>query len=171
MWNRGIRLAWGVTTALTLVACGSGGQTVAETSPNETTVTSTATIAPAPPATLEPQATNWFDLDVGDCLADPPPVDPNVIAVTIVDCATAHQAEVYLRTPMAVNTALADVADRECSAGFTEYTGQQAVSSTFSTTYLIDSNQNRTSSNPNPSAVICLVQSADGRPLTGSARR
>lgn len=157
-------------------ACAARPGTSGESSPNPQstaapTATTTTTTAAAPSATASPQTKAWFDLDVGDCLADPPPVDPNVIAVTIVDCATAHQAEVYLRTPMAVNTALADVADRECSAGFTEYTGQQAVSSTFSTTYLIDSNQNRTSSNPNPSAVICLVQSADGRPLTGSARR
>ena len=38
-------------------------------------------------------------------------------------------------------------------------------------TYLIDSNQDRTSNNPLPSTVICLLQSANGHPLTGSARR
>jgi hypothetical protein len=38
-------------------------------------------------------------------------------------------------------------------------------------TYLIDSNQDRTSNNPLPSTVICLLQAADGGPLTGSAHR
>jgi hypothetical protein len=38
-------------------------------------------------------------------------------------------------------------------------------------TYLIDSGQDRTSNNPLPSTVICLLQSASGQPLTESARR
>jgi hypothetical protein len=36
--------------------------------------------------------------------------------------------------------------------------------------YLIDSNQDRTSNDPLPSTVICLLQAANGGPLTGSAR-
>lgn len=169
-----LRLAAPLTTLALLSACTAGTGTSGEpsTSPTSTAQEATRTTVVAPVPTTEPPRTvNWFDLDVGDCLADPPPTDPNVIMVPLVDCATPHQAEVYLRSPMAVNTALADVADRVCNAGFTEYTGQQAGSDAFSTTYLIDSNQNRTSSNPNPSAVICLLQSADGGPLTGSARR
>ena len=127
--------------------------------------TTTSSVAEPAPALI-----NWFDLEVGTCLADPPPVDPNVISVTVVDCESPHLAEVYLRTPLAVNTALAEVADRECGAGFLAYTGQPIDGSPFTTTYLIDSNQNRTSSNPNPSTVICLLQSAGGEPLTDSAR-
>jgi hypothetical protein len=115
---------------------------------------------------------NWFDLDVGDCVADPPPVDdPNAIAVAVVDCAAPHRAEVYLRAPLAVNTAIADVADRKCDEGFTRYTGRPVGDATFTITYLIDSNQNRTSSNPDPSAVICLLQATNGAPVTASARR
>jgi len=38
-------------------------------------------------------------------------------------------------------------------------------------TYLIDSNQDRTSADPLPSTVICLIQASNGGPLTGSARR
>jgi hypothetical protein len=38
-------------------------------------------------------------------------------------------------------------------------------------TYLIDSNQDRTSANPLPSTVICLLAASNGGPLTGSARR
>jgi hypothetical protein len=37
-------------------------------------------------------------------------------------------------------------------------------------TYLIDSNQDRTTNNPTPSTAICFLQSADGGPLTKSAR-
>ena len=104
---------------------------------------------------------NWFDLDVGDCLADPPPVDPTVIAVAVVDCAT----------PMAVNTAIADVIDRTCSQGFAAYTGRSTRDGSYTSTYLIDSNQNRTSSNPDPSTVICLLEAPGGGMLTQSARR
>lgn len=118
------------------------------------------------------RSVNWFDLDVGDCLADPPPVDdPNVITVAVVDCATSHHAEVFRRAPLAVNTAIADVADRMCNDGFTAYTGEPVGSGTFTITYLIDSNQNRTSSNPDPSTVICLLQAAGGGTLTVPARR
>ena len=38
-------------------------------------------------------------------------------------------------------------------------------------TYLIDSNMDRTGATPMPSTVICLLQSANGQPLTGSVRR
>jgi hypothetical protein len=114
---------------------------------------------------------NWFDLDVGDCLADPPPVDPNVITVAVVDCTTPHHAEVYLRVPLAVNTAVVDVAGLKCNDGFTAYTGEPVGSGTFTVTYLIDSNQNRTESNPAPSTAICLLQAADGSTLTVPARR
>ncbi len=141
-------------------------------SPSSTTapvVTTTTTVAA--PVTPAARTVNWFDLDVGECLADPPPVDPTVISVTVVDCATPHQAEVYLRAPMAVNTAVADVVDRTCAAGFTTYTGRPAGDGTYAVTYLIDSNQNRTSSNPDPSTVICLLEGPEGAPLTGSARR
>lgn len=154
-----------------LVACTqSTPQAPTATAPPAPTPTATTTITtPAPPPA---RTVNWFDLDVGDCLADPPPVDdPNAITVAVVDCSTPHQAEVYLRAPLAVNTAIADVADRKCGDGFTAYTGEPVGSGTFTVTYLIDSNQNRTSSNPNPSTLICLLEAAAGGPLTVPARR
>ncbi|MBJ7338172.1 MAG: hypothetical protein JHC64_10770 [Mycolicibacterium sp.] len=132
-------------------------------------VTSPTVTTPVPTPTT--RTVNWFDLDVGDCLADPPPVDPTVISVAVVDCATPHRAEVYLRAPMAVNTAIADVIDRTCGAGFSAYTGRAAGDGSYSSTYLIDSNQNRTSSNPDPSTVICLLEAPDAAPLERSARR
>jgi hypothetical protein len=113
----------------------------------------------------------WIDLHVGDCVADLPPADLSRVTVTVVDCATAHLAEVYLRAPMAVDTAVANVANRDCAAGFAPYTGQSVDRSPFSITYLIDSNQDRTGANPTPSTLICLLQSANGQPLTGSAHR
>jgi hypothetical protein len=111
------------------------------------------------------------DLQVGDCLADPPPSDPSVVTVAAVDCATPHEAEVYLRAPLAVNAAVDAVANHDCAAGFFQYTGRSLEGSTFAMTYLIDSSQDRTSANPAPSTVICLLQGADGRALMQSARR
>lgn len=127
----------------------------------------TATAAPVPGSHTE----KWIDLQAGECMADLPPADGSRVNVTVVDCATTHLAEVYLRAPMAVDAAIATVANRDCAAGFAPYTGQPVDGSRFSITYLIDSNQDRTGANPTPSTVICLLQSANGQPLTGSAHR
>jgi hypothetical protein len=70
-----------------------------------------------------------------------------------------------------VDTAISNVANRDCTAGFAPYTGKPLDGSTFSITYLIDSNQDRTGADPTPSTLICLLQSANGQPLTGSAHR
>ncbi|WP_369806038.1 hypothetical protein [Mycobacterium sp. E3251] len=113
----------------------------------------------------------WIDLQTGECVADLPPIDLSRVTVTVVDCATAHLAEVYLRAPMAVDKAVAIVANKDCNEGFAPYTGRPVAGSPFSITYLIDSNQDRTGANPTPSTVICLLQSANGQPLTGSAHR
>lgn len=128
----------------------------------------TATAAPLPPGS---HTEKWIDLRAGQCVADLPPADGSRVDVTVVDCATAHLAEVYLRAPMAVDTAIATVANRDCAAGLAPYTGQSVDAGRFSVTYLIDSNQDRTGANPTPSTVICLLQSANGQPLTGSAHR
>ena len=128
----------------------------------------TATAASAPPGS---RIVKWIDLQVGDCVADLPPADLSRVTVTVVDCATAHLAEVYLRAPMAVNSAVADVANLDCAAGFAPYTGHAIAGTPLSITYLIDSNQDRTGANPTPSTVICLLQGANGQALTGSAHR
>lgn len=130
--------------------------------------TATATAAPAPPGS---RIVKWIDLQVGDCLADLPPADMSRVTVTVVDCGTAHLAEIYLRAPMAVDTAVANVANKDCNAGFAPYTGRSVDGSPFTITFLIDSNQDRTGANPTPSTVICLLQAANGQSLTGSARR
>jgi hypothetical protein len=175
------QVLWGLTASLTalalLSACNkdTGNSGNASTSRTLTTTAATAVTATtaiaAPLTTQGPRTQKWIDLQVGDCLADPPPSDPSVVTVSIVDCATSHQAEVYFRADIGVNAAIADVADRECAAGFSQYTGRPIDGSPFAMTYLIDSNQDRTSSNPAPSSVICLLQAANGGPLTESARR
>jgi len=164
----------GLSAIALLAACGANGPASGTTSASATAATTSATAATAiaaPPAAQAPRTERWIDLQVGDCLVDPPPTDPAVVTVTVVDCATAHQAEVYLRAPVGVNAAIADVANRECDAGFSRYTGRPVGGNQFTVTYLIDSDQDRTSADPTPSTVICLLQAATGQPLTESARR
>jgi hypothetical protein len=164
-----------LTALVLLPACGVRGSdaTQPSTNPATTAVTAptSATTVATPPAAQARRTEKWIELAVGDCLAEPPPSDPSVVTVTVVDCVPAHAAEVYSRVPVAVDAAIADVANRECTARFTEYTGQSTDASPLAITYLIDSNQDRTGNNPEPSTVICLLQSANGEPLTGSARR
>ncbi|MDT5280022.1 MAG: hypothetical protein QOJ20_1217 [Mycobacterium sp.] len=171
------RHAVGCLAALALLtACDAraGNSDATPTSPASTSaraaVTTTTTVA-APSPAQGPRTEKWIDLEVGDCLADPPPSDPSVVTVSVVDCAIPHSAEVYLRADVEVNAAIADIADQECGAGFTRYTGQAVGGSPLVVTYLIDSNQDRTSANPLPSTVICLLAASNGGPLTGSARR
>ena len=156
-----------------LPACSAGGSGVpsassaAKTSAKAIESTTTAVAA----VEQGPRTKKWVDLQAGDCLADPPPTDPAVAEVAVVDCAIPHSAEVFLRADVAVNAAIADVADQQCTAGFARYTGEPVGRGPLAVTYLIDSNQDRTSNDPLPSTVICLLQAAKGGPLTGSARR
>jgi hypothetical protein len=164
-----------VTTALSIVmallsACATDAGSPVATS-STTAPAATSEVAEPPPVVASPEAKKWVELQVGDCLADPPPTDPGVVTVGLVDCAQPHVAEVFSREPLALNTALADVAGQACAAGFAQYTGHPLDGSPFTLTFLIDSNQDRTADNPNPSAVICLLQGANGQPLAGSAHR
>src|ERR1700739_3745925 len=85
-------------------------------------LTACATITAAAPAPPGARTVKWIDLQAGDCLADLPPADLSRGTVDVVDCATAHLAEVYLRAPMRVDTAIANVANKDCHAGFVPYT-------------------------------------------------
>ena len=157
--------------ALLVSACGPPEATQAQPTssiPSATAVpTGPDTVAPtAPPG---PRTAKWVDLVVGDCIADVPAVELGEVTVTTVDCSTPHRAEVYLLAPIAVNAAITDVANQECAAGLPTYTARPADA--FSVTYLIDSRQDRTSNNPLPSTVICLLQASDGLPLTGTVRQ
>ena len=151
------------------IHAGSTSGTAPPTGP--TSAAAAGASGPASPATSGSRTEKWIDLHVGECVADLPPADLSRVTVTVVDCGTAHLAEVYLRAPMAVDTAVADVANRDCAAGFASYTGKSVDGSSYSVTYLIDSNMDRTGGTPMPSTVICLLQRANGQSLTGSARR
>jgi hypothetical protein len=137
---------------------------------SSTTATAASTTAAVPPTTQAPRTAKWTALQAGDCLADAPPTDPSVVTVTLVDCSTPHLAETYLRADIPVDAALNDVATSQCDTGFAQYTGGPVAASPYTITYLIDSDQDRTYNNPFPSTVICLLQSAQGQSLTGSAR-
>ena len=164
------RTGWCAVVGLAVTAltgCGGTSDTTPTLTTTTTTTTSTVAAAPAP----QPRTVKWVDLQAGDCLADPPPTDPAVVMVSVVDCARPHSAEAYLRAPIPVNAAVADVVTSECTTGFQQYTGATPATGKYTSTYLIDSDQDRTSDNPYPSTVICLLQAADGQPLIGSAHR
>lgn len=168
--------------ALTAMAVAAGGwlsgcgatKPAATVSPSSTALSSAAPIAPPPssaPPTRPARIAKWFELQPGDCLAGPPPTDPAVVDVTIVDCATPHLAETFLRAEIPVNAAVSDTGNAQCEAGFAPYTGVALAGSPYAIAYLIDSEQDRTSNNPYPSTVICLLQGAQGQSLNGSVRR
>jgi len=152
-----------------LAACAghaATSDTMSTTSSATATHTWTAAAAPAPP----PQTVKWIDLDVGQCVAQLPHVDLGDVTVTVVDCATPHTAEVYLRAPMWVDTTVPDIANKQCAAGFPKYTGLSLAGSRYTVSYLVDAGQDRTGDVPNaPGTVICLLADANGQPLTGSA--
>ncbi len=154
-----------------LTSCGTSGSGEPATSTSAVSTTTSGTTVAAPMPTQGPRTKNWFDLEVGDCVTEIPAIDTGVVTATVVDCSTQHQAEVYLLAPLAVDTAIADVAEQKCAEGFSPYTGQSMDGSPFTVTYLIDSNQDRTSNNPTPSTAICFLEAANGGPLTEPARR
>lgn len=158
-----------------------GGCASTATAPSPTSATSTATspsepTTAAPPPTSTPAPTTaarvqtWSALQPGDCVAEPPPTDPAVVTVTVVDCAGPHLAETFTRVGIPVDAALSENATAQCEAGFLTYTGRPSAGSGYTISYPIDSEQDRTSNNPLPSSVISLLQSAAGQALTGSAR-
>ncbi len=166
----------GLAAAALLAACATNGIHAGTTAPPAPAVPTKAaatavTAVPAIPAMPGPRTEKWIDLKIGECVTDLPPADLSRVTVTVVDCGTAHLAEVYLRAPMAVDSAIANVANQDCAAGFASYTGQSVDGSPYSVTYLIDSNMDRTGATAMPSTVICLVQRANGQLLTGSVRR
>src|SRR5690242_18119169 len=97
MRHRGIAITWGLFAV--------------PTSTDETYTTSESAFTSVPSATAQPRAKDWFDLDVGDCLVALPQVDLGEVSVDLVDCTRPHAGEVFLRAPVEVNAAVADVAD------------------------------------------------------------
>jgi hypothetical protein len=162
-----------VVPLVVVAGCGHhSAPTASQAAVSSSPQSSTSAPTPAPsaaPTTQQSRTEKWVDLRVGDCVAEVPAVDLGAVTVDLVDCSTPHQAEVYLLAPIAVNAAVTDVASQACAAGVTPYTGKPA--SGFVVTYLIDSRQDRTSDNPLPSTVICLLQGVDEHPISGSAHQ
>ena len=177
--SRSCSAAWiavGLASTTCLVGCGAKQSETLTTSPTATTSVISTTSASSPasasaPPTMAARIEKWIDLKAGDCLAGLPSTDPAVVTVTVVDCATAHLAEVYLRAAVPVDAAVTGTADQQCQAGVTQYTGAPLTGSPYTTFYLIDSEQDRTTNNPLPSTVICLLQGAQGQSFSTSAHR
>lgn len=168
--RRASRAALAAVALLAVPAGGCGAQRPATPMPQDTLPSTAPSTAPSQVATAAaPVTKRWVDLQAGDCLAAPPSSDPAEVMVSVVDCASAHRAETFLRADIPVNAALDDVASQRCDAGLAQYIGR-SPGGAFAITYLIDSVQDRTSNNPYPSTVICLLQDPAGAPLTGSAR-
>jgi hypothetical protein len=165
--SRAATLCASLTALALLPSCGSSGSGVASSSAPAITPSTTIALTTSAPTT---RTKNWFDLEVGDCVTEIPAIDTGVVSTTVVSCSAPHQAEVFLLAPLAVDTAIDQVAMTKCAKGFVDYTGQPFNGNSFAVTYLIDSNQDRTANNPTPSTAICLLQAADGTPLTKSPR-
>ena len=162
---------WSVAAAATVTVVSGCGAQGTQPGPMTTTAVSAASSTPPPaPPTQPARIAKWFELQPGDCLAGPPPTDPAVVEVTLVDCATPHLAETFLRAEIPVNAAVGETGNAQCEAGFTPYTGILLAGSPYAIAYLIDSEQDRTTNNPFPSTVICLLQGAQWQSLIGSAR-
>lgn len=162
---------WPAVAAVTVTVVSGCGAADTQPGPTTTPAASTPSSTPPPaPPTQPARIAKWFELQPGDCLAGPPPTDPAVVEVTLVDCATPHLAETFLRAEIPVNAAVGETGNTQCEAGFTPYTGIALTGSPYAIAYLIDSEQDRTTNNPFPSTVICLLQGAQGQSLTGSAR-
>lgn len=172
--RRASRAALAAVALLAVPAGGCGAQRPATPMPQDTLPSTAPSTAPSAVSSqvataAAPVTKRWVDLQAGDCLAAPPSSDPAEVMVSVVDCASAHRAETFLRADIPVNAALDDVASQRCDAGLAQYIGR-SPGGAFAITYLIDSVQDRTSNNPYPSTVICLLQDPAGAPLTGSAR-
>jgi hypothetical protein len=162
---------WPAVAAVTVTVVSGCGAADTQPGPLTKPATSAASSTPPPaPPTQPARIAKWFELQPGDCLAGPPPTDPAVVEVTLVDCATPHLAETFLRAEIPVNAAVGETGNTQCEAGFTPYTGIALTGRPYAIAYLIDSEQDRTTNNPFPSTVICLLQGAQGQSLTGSAR-
>lgn len=159
-----------LTVAGAVMLAGCSAATPPDAVPSPSPPSSTIAALPAAPTTAPARVTKWFALQPGDCLAGPPPTDPAAVEVTVVDCATPHLAEVFLRAAIPVNAAVSDTGNGQCDEGFQQYTGVPLAGSGYTLAYLIDSEQDRTDNNPYPSTVICMLQGATGQSLTGSAR-
>ena len=150
----------GLAAAALLAACATNGIHAGTTAPPAPAVPTRAaatavTAVPATPASpsVDPRTEKWIDLKVGECVTDLPPANLSRVTVTVVDCATAHLAEVYFvlrwrSIPLSPTSRIRTVRP------VASYTGQSVDGSPYSVTYLIDSNMDRTGATAMPSTVL-----------------
>lgn len=175
--RRGLALAAALSVLAAVPSCGHksaapAGQSQGSPATSMPGAAGPATTGPvvSPPSPIaQPGTTRWVDLKPGQCLAAPPPTDPAIVTVDVVDCSQPHSAEVFLRVNIPVDTALTGNANAQCETGLGQYTAGASAGGQYAITYLIDSDQDRTSNNPLPSTLICLLEGAQGQPLSRSA--
>lgn len=117
------------------------------------------------------------DLKVGDCFNLTPSTDANgdnVNVNTLIDCAQAHDAEVFLAFAVPVSPsgypgdeAIGTLQQSRCDAAFVTFVGKDPGLSSYTIDYIRPdintwSRGDRT--------IECLIEDANGGKLTGSAK-
>ncbi len=114
--------------------------------------------------------TSVTEVEVGDCFDDP---DSDIVsALNVVDCAGAHDNEIFAEVFMSETSfpgdeAVGDFAFEACLERFEPYVGQAYVDSPLDYLYLGPTTESWDSGDR---AVLCVLYSADLSKLTGSMR-
>ncbi|HTW17558.1 MAG TPA: septum formation family protein [Nocardioides sp.] len=120
-----------------------------------------------------------FSIEPGQCFLAPEEVEAQISDLEQVDCQDEHDHEAYAviryKAPGAEEAsdefpgdeALTKFADGSCAADFGDYVGVDYLDSSLFFTYLLPSPR---SWQEDDRSVVCLVTSAGGEPLTGSAK-
>ena len=93
---------------------------------------------------------------------EPPPPIP-VVLVTVVGCSGTASGRDVPAANIPVDAAVTDGQQLVRRRPHRLHRQRPAAGADTTITYLVDSEQDRTSNNPYPAAVICPLQSADGR--------
>ena len=117
------------------------------------------------------------DLKVGDCFNNTYGTDANgdsVVNNSVVDCAQAHDAEVFLVfvVPPGPNgypgdEAIGTLQQSRCDAAFTTYVGKDSGLSSYTIDYLRPDINSWASGDR---TIDCLIEDGNGGQLTGSAK-
>lgn len=120
-----------------------------------------------------------FSIEPGQCFLAPEEVEAQISDLEQVDCQDEHDHEAYAvirytgpgeeeaGDEFPGDEALTKFADGSCAADFGKYVGVDYLDSSLFFTYLLPSPR---SWQEDDRAVVCLVTSAGGQPLTGSVK-
>ena len=114
---------------------------------------------------------NVFELEVGQCFDDPDSFD-EVSNVEIVECATAHDNEVYELFDIPDGdfpgtTTVEEAAVEGCLAAFDPYVGRDYASSSLDVRYLVPTEDTWSSGDRE---VVCVLYDLNGAQLTGTVQ-